>query len=77
MIGIKNLGYLNNNKINSLLSKTRFTISSNENFYTMFNLECINNKVKIITTESKKNIKYFKDSYIYVNENKEINLKRF
>ena len=77
MIGIKNLGYLNNNKINSLLSKTRYTISSNENFYTMFNLECINNKVKIITTERKQNIKYFKDSYIYVNENKEINLKRF
>jgi len=50
----KNLGYISNKKLLSLLAKTRFTISSNENIFSLFNIECINNNVKIFV--EKKNI---------------------
>ena len=75
--GIKNLGYLNNKKINILLAKSFFTISSNENYYTIFNLECINNKVKILTFTNKKYIKYFKENFIFIDSNKNYNLKKY
>ena len=58
--------------INKLLSKTHYTISSGENAFIIFTLECINNNVKILTN-SKTNFRYpkLKNNFIYVNYNSE------
>ena len=71
---VKNYGFINNNKVNKLLSKTYFTLASNENLYTMFSLECINNHVKIIVDKSQEyNIKYFKKNFVLI-DFKKINI---
>lgn len=67
---IKNYGYINNNTIKNLQSKSRFTITSNENIYTLFTLECLSNDVKIITDiKNKDKIKFYKKNFIMVNFN--------
>jgi hypothetical protein len=72
-----NHGFLNNNKINILLSKTFYSITSDENIYSLFTIECINNNVKILTNEKNKNkIKFFKNNFIFVNYNKNIFFKK-
>jgi hypothetical protein len=43
-----------------MLARTKFTISSNENIFTLFNIECINNNVKIFS-----NIKYIPKSSFF------------
>jgi hypothetical protein len=63
-----NHGYISNNKINDLLSKTFYSITSDENIYSLFTIECINNNVKIITDISNKNkIKFLKSRFIILN----------
>lgn len=70
---VKNHGYINNKSINNLLSKTYFSLISNENPYTMFTIECLNNNVKVITDFSKKKeIKHFRKEFIFLNFNKKI-----
>jgi hypothetical protein len=67
MPNIKNLDYISNTRLINLLSKTRFTISSNENIFSFFNIECINNNVKIYA--NKKDIpksNFFKNKFISV-----------
>jgi hypothetical protein len=62
-----NHGYVTNKKINILLSKTFFSISSTENFYTLFNIECFNNNVIVIVNKLKKKyIKYFKNNFLFI-----------
>jgi hypothetical protein len=51
---LKNLGYISNKKLVNLLGKTKYTLTSNENIFSLFNIECINNNVKIFA--DKKNI---------------------
>ena len=75
--GVKNLGFVNNKKVIHLLTKTYFTISSNENPYSMFNLECINNNVKIISTEKISEIKYYNNNFLFLDVDKTKNLKKF
>jgi hypothetical protein len=71
-----NHGYINNKQINNLLSKTHFSLSSNENLYTLFTMECINNHVKIIINKSQiNNIKFFKKNFFFINFNT-INLQK-
>jgi hypothetical protein len=71
---VKNLGYLNNKKIDNLLSKSFFSLISNENPYTLFTIECLNNNVKIIADLNfKKEIKYFRKEFIFLDFNKTIN----
>ena len=73
---IKNYGYISNNKVNSLLNKTYFTLPSEENIYSIFILECIENKVKILVNKGVyKNIKYFKKSFYKIELNKINKLK--
>ena len=72
-IYVKNHGYLNNKKVNNLLSRTYFSIISNENPYTMFTIECLNNNVKILVDLSqKKKIKYFKKQFIFLDLKKKV-----
>lgn len=65
---VKNLGKISNKKVNKLLAKTHYSISSGENDLSIFTLECINNKVKILT-DSKFIIKHnqLKNNFIYIN----------
>jgi hypothetical protein len=73
---VKNYGYLHNKKINALLSRSYFSLMSNENPYTLFIIECLNNNVKIIADLNfKKEIKYFKKEFIFLDFNKTINKK--
>ena len=46
--GLKNLGKINNDKVNWYLRKSYFSITSGENLLSLFTLECINNNVKIL-----------------------------
>ena len=62
---IKNYGYLTNNKINLLQSKSKYTIASNENLYSFFILECLSNHVKIITNKKMKKKNSFIQTKIY------------
>lgn len=71
---VKNHGYLNNKKVNNLLSKSFFSLISNENPYTLFTIECLNNNVKVIADLNfKKEIKYFKKEFIFLDFKKKIN----
>jgi hypothetical protein len=73
---VQNHGYLNNNEINNLLSKTYFSLISNENPYTLFTIECLNNNVIILADLSQKNkIKYFRKQFMFLDFNKEIHDK--
>jgi hypothetical protein len=70
---VKNHGHLNNKRINDLLSKTFFSLISNENLYTMFTIECLNNNVKIVADLShKQKIKYFKKQFIFLDFKKRL-----
>ena len=75
---VKNYGYINNNKVNKLLSRTHFTLASNENPYTIFSLECINNHVKILIDKSQKKIvKYYKKNFIFLNMNNIVKYRKY
>ena len=68
--GIINLNLVSNKKLNLLLSKTKFSICSEENFYSLFTLDCINNNVKIITSiKNKKNIYKYRNNFLFINSN--------
>lgn len=77
--GIKNLGYLNRNKLKRLLVKSKYAIISNENLYSFFTIECLNTNMKIITTKRKNQIdKILREKFIYINPRNisEINIKK-
>lgn len=68
---VTNYGYVDNKFINRILSKTFYTLASNENLYSLFTIESINNHVKIIVDKNQfKKIKFFKENFIYLNFNK-------
>ncbi len=67
---IINLSLISKKKLNSLLSKTKFSICSEENFYSLFTLDCINNNVKIITSvTNKKYIYKYRNNFLFINSN--------
>ena len=67
-ISVVNHGYISNKNVNNLLSQTSYSIASEENIYSLFTMECINNNVKIIINRTHKNkIKFFKESFIIFN----------
>ena len=73
--GVKNYKRISNSKLINLLKKTKYTISSDENLYNIFSLECINNHVKIITDVSnRKKITRFKRNFIFINFSNNQNL---
>jgi hypothetical protein len=71
-----NHGYIDNQKIQKLLSKTYFSIASYENLYGLFTIECFNNNVKLIIEKSQiKHVTTFKEKFIFVNYNSIYSLK--
>jgi hypothetical protein len=66
-----NYGRVKNKFVNMLLSKTFFTLASNENLYSLFIIESINNRVKIIIDSNQfQNIKFYKQYFVSLNFNK-------
>ena len=52
--GVKNLGYVKNKYLKRLQASSKFTISSEENIYSLFILECISNHVKVLVNSNNK-----------------------
>ena len=74
--GIKNLGYLDKKKLGNILSKTKFFISSGENIYNFFALDCINHNVKILSNYKPSKIgKNFDKNIIYYDTQKNFSKK--
>ena len=77
--GITNHGYISNNRVKNLLQKAKFIISSSENFFTIFLIEALSNKVGILynSLEKKKINKYTNKIFIKLKSNKfkDINFK--
>jgi len=72
---VRNYGRIDNIKLINLLKKTKFSISSDENLYSLFFMECINNHVKVITDYSNfKKISHFKKNFVFINYKKIQNL---
>ena len=72
---VTNHGYVDNKSVNKILSKTFYTLASNENLYSLFAIESINNHVKIIVDKNQyKKIKFFKENFICLDFNKIYNI---
>jgi hypothetical protein len=72
---VTNYGYIDNKFVNLILSKTFYTLASNENLYSLFTIESINNHVKIIVDKNQfKKIKFFKENFICLDFNKIYNI---
>ena len=68
---IKNYGFLKNKVVNKLQARTRFTITTGENIYSIFTIECLSNGVKIlIDSKFNKQISFFKERFILTDFNK-------
>ena len=73
--GVRNYGYISHEKVMKLLLKTKYSIVSNENVFSFFTIDCINNGVRILVNNKTYNsIKYFKKNFIKFNFNSK-NLK--
>lgn len=72
--GVKNLGFLNRTKLEKILSKCKFSISSGENLLSFFFIECLSYKIKILTNNKIPNLNAsIKKKLIYFNPNKNYN----
>ena len=66
--GIKNHGYLKNKNVQKLQSRTKYTIASGENIYSIFTVECLSNGVKILIDKKYYNqINFLKKDFIITN----------
>lgn len=65
--GVTNHGYVNNNQVKILLKQTKFIINSSENFFTIFLIEALSNKVKILCNSTYKKIINKNNSKIFIN----------
>ena len=73
---VKNYGFISNKKAISLIKRTFYTFPSEENIYSIFILECIENNVKILIKENLyKKINYYKKSFISYKNSKLFNKK--
>jgi hypothetical protein len=74
IFGVTNYGYLDNEFIKQIINKSKYTLSSNENLFSIFTLECINKNLKIVVNSKNKktlNIKKkIKDNFIFIDLNK-------
>ena len=64
---VKNHGFLKSNKIKKLQLRSKFTIYSEENLYSIFTLECITNNVLVIINKTNKyKLTFFKKRFIKI-----------
>lgn len=75
---ITNLGYISQKKISNLQARSRYTIYSGENVFSLFVLECISNHVKILINKKYlKKIKNFKKYFINMDDESKISKLRY
>ena len=75
--GIKNLGYLRKDKLNKILIKSKYSICSGENIYSLFTIDCINNNVKVISNiKPNTDNKNFNNGIIYIRNFEKFNKKK-
>ena len=76
---IKNYGYVSNHEVKNILKISRSSISSAENLFSIFNIESLNNNLKVFFDLHL--LKYNKPKYsaflIPINFKKKINVKKF
>ena len=64
---VKNHGYLKNNKLKKLQERSKFTVYSEENLYSIFTLECIANNVLVLINKTNKyKLTFFKKRFIRI-----------
>ena len=74
--GVKNLGYLSQKKLSILQSRSKYSLCSGENIYSLFVLECITNHVKIIINKNYMNkVNFFKKYFVTLDKLKLISKK--
>ena len=62
---VKNLGYIKKKKLDNLQSRSKYSLSTGENIYSLFVIECITNHVKIfIDKENMKKVKTLKKFFV-------------
>ena len=67
---VKNHGYITHEKVLKLLKKTRYSIVSNENVFSLFTIDCINNNVKLLIYDKNyTSVKFYKKYFIKYNMN--------
>ena len=67
---VSNHGYVKNKELDKLQFKSRFTICSEENIYSIFTLECIANNVLILINKTNQfKLTFFKKRFIRINFN--------
>ena len=78
LFGVKNHGYIKNIMLGKLQAKSKFSIASEENIFSIFTIECINNHNKILTNKLiyKENSKY-KRCFIFEDFQKIPKLEKF
>ncbi len=63
--GVKNHGFISHNKVLNLLNDTKYSLTSTENLYSFFTIDCINNNVKVLVDNKKyRAIKYYKHCFV-------------
>ena len=68
---IRNYGYLKNNDVQKLQSRSKFTVVSGENIYSIFTVECLLNDVKVLIDKKYyKQTSFLKEKFVIVNFNK-------
>tara|TARA_Y100000768_G_C23950703_1_gene670049 strand:- start:111 stop:1016 length:906 start_codon:yes stop_codon:yes gene_type:complete len=73
--GVKNYGYISHVKVLNLLKKTRYSLVSSENIFSLFTIDCINNKVKLLIYDKNyASVKFHKKCFIKYNT--EFNFKK-
>tara|TARA_B100000787_G_scaffold71256_1_gene52375 strand:- start:4177 stop:5091 length:915 start_codon:yes stop_codon:yes gene_type:complete len=78
---VKNYGFITNKAVNKLQARTRFTITTGENIYSIFTIECLSHGVKIlIDSKFNKQIRFFRKMFILIDFNKKnkfLNSKKY
>lgn len=73
---ITNLGYIDKKRLDILQSRSKYSLCSGENIYTLFVIECITNHVKILINKEKmKKVKTLKKFFITLDKLK-LNLRK-
>ncbi len=69
--GVNNLGFLHKKKISIIQSRSKYTLCSGENIYSLFVLECISNHTKILIEKKyMKQVKFLKKYFINIDDPK-------
>ena len=73
LINVKNLGFINNKTVNKIQSQSKFSITSVENIYSLFTIECLSNNVKVLVDKKQKKEIFFKKELFVIKDLKKCN----